>query len=335
MKERIVKHLRHALLKRRMNLGDRFLIAVFSLFFPERMGKLEQPLKESLLKWRIAIVSPSDLQQDLYLRLLWGDYWVRYELIKAFGETGCIVTNVEPDIVIHLFGSPRKLPKNAYKIIWIHSHPDLVNAKVLRQYDKIFCLSPSFIKKINQMGFEAELMIGATAKRPIQREIKYDIVFAGNSRRLPYGRKIVQDVGETPYNFKVWGWGWKNILPERYHGGEYFDNQRLNELYASSLITLNDHHEDMNREGFINPRIFDILASGGFCISDKNCGINEIFGDSVPQYESPKHLRELIDFYINHPDERLKLMEKGRKIALSHTWQKRAEQFLKGIDKRN
>jgi len=87
----------------------------------------------------------------------------------------------------------------------------------------------------------------------------------------------------------------------------------------------------MAREGFLTPRIFDILASGGFCISDKNSGINEIFGDSVPQYESPEHLRELIDFYINHPDERLKLMEKGRKIALSHTWQKRAEQFLKGI----
>jgi len=79
----------------------------------------------------------------------------------------------------------------------------------------------------------------------------------------------------------------------------------------------------MAREGFVAVRIFDILASGGFCVSDSNSGINEIFGDSVPQYESPEHLRELIDFYINHPDDRLKLMEKGRKVALSHTWQKR------------
>ena len=80
-------------------------------------------------------------------------------------------------------------------------------------------------------------------------------------------------------------------------------------------------------------KIFDILASGGFCISDKNSGIEEIFGDSVPQYESAQHLRELIDFYIDHPDERSRLMEKGRKIACSHTWGERANQFLKEIYK--
>ena len=45
------------------------------------------------------------------------------------------------------------------------------------------------------------------------------------------------------------------------HCGEqyFFDNQRLNEIYTSSLITLNNHNEDIAREGFINPRIFDII----------------------------------------------------------------------------
>ena len=185
------------------------------------------------------------------------------------------------------------------------------------------------------MGFKAELMIGATAKKPLQEEIKYDIVFVGNTRfDLPYDRKIVHDVGETPHNFKVWGARWKDKLPQKYYGGQYIDNQSLDNLYASSLITLNDHHDDMSREGFVAVRVFDILASGGFCISDKNSGIEEIFGDAVPQYESARHLKELIDYYINHPDERLKLMEKGREIALSHTWQKRAEQFLKAIESR-
>ncbi len=334
MKERIVKYLRHVLLKRKRNIGDRFLITAFSLFFSERMIWLNATTNEFWQGQRVSIVSNSDSVPNLYRQLRWGDYWVKYELIKELGEISGIVTNEEPDIVIHLFGFPTKMPKNTYKIVWIYSHPDRVNAKLLRQYDKIFCLSYSFIKKINQMGFEAELMIGATAKRPLRREIKYDIVFVGNHRMgVPLGRKIVQDVGETPYNFKVWGTGWKSILPEKYYGGQYIDNQRLDELYASSLIALNDHHEDMAREGFVAIRIFDILASGGFCISDRNSGINEIFGDSVPQYESPEHLRELIDFYINNPDERLKLMEKGRKIALSHTWQKRAEQFLKGIER--
>ncbi|MCK4352473.1 glycosyltransferase [candidate division WOR-3 bacterium] len=286
-------------------------------------------LKRSLLNCRIAIKATSDFERNLYTRLQYGDYWVKYELIKVFGEMGCIVTDEYPNIVIHLFGRQTKLPKTTYNLIWIYSHPDEVTPKLLRQYDKIFCLSSSFINKINQMGFEAKLMLGATVKKPIVSDIKYDIVFVGNARpELPYGRKIIQDVGETAYNFKVWGYGWKNILPKKYYGGAYFDNQRLNELYASSLITLNDHFEDMANEGFVAVRIFDILASGGFCISDKNSGIKEIFGDTVPQYKSAEHLRKLIDFYINNPDERLELMKKGQKIALSHPWQERAKQFL-------
>jgi len=333
MRRKITNYLREILLKRKRSLGEEILIRVASLFYPQKMERLKASLKEFLLNWRIAIICVSDFRLDLYTRLQDGDYWVKYELIKAFGETGYVVTDVNPDIVIHLFGAPARLPKGRYKVIWIYSHPDRVSADLLRRYDKIFCLSSSFIAKINQMGFEAELMVGATAKRPIQREIKYDIVFVGNTRPIRGGRKIVQDVGRTSYNFKVWGKGWKNILPQKYIGGEYFDNQQLDELYVSSLITLNDHHEDMSREGFVAIRIFEILASGGFCISDRNSGIERIFGDAVPQYKSSQHLRELIDFYINHPKERLRLMKKGREIALSHTWKKRVGQFLNAIDK--
>lgn len=292
-------------------------------------------LEEFSLKWRIGITSYSDIDSNLYTRLWWADCWYKYELIKAFGEMGNIVTEEDPDIVVHLFGTPTKLPRNTYKIIWIHSHPDRVNPHLLEQYDKIFCRSSSFIRKINQMGFEAELMIGATAKKPVQRDKKYDIIFVGNARpELPYGRKIVRDLGELAYNFKfkVWGKDWESILPKGYYHGQYFDDQRLNEVYASSLIALNDHHEDMRREGFISSKIFDILASGGFCVSDKNPGVEEIFGDTVPQYESPEHLKELVDFYVGNPDERLRLMERGRKIALSYTWKRVAEQFLGAME---
>ena len=329
IKGEIDSYLRYILLKNKKSLSRRSLVRLLSLSYPKKMEKL----RESLLNWRISIVSYSDGDPNLYTQLQWGDYWVKYELIKAFGEMGYTVTNVNPNIIIHPFGAPTKLPKHTYKIAWIYSHPDTVNPKVLRQYDKIFCLSSSFIQKINQIGFEAELMVGATAKKPVQREIKYDIVFVGNYRpELPYGRKIVRDIGETPYNFKVWGVGWKDKLPKKYYGGQYFDNQKLEELYAAALITLCDHHEDMSREGFVSVRIFDALASGGFCISDKNAGIEEIFGDAVPQYESAQHLRELIDFYINNPDERLRLMKKGGEIALSHTWKEKAELFLKVLD---
>ena len=294
----------------------------------EKLARLKK--KE---KVRITVVSPSDFDTDSSRRILWGDHWVKYELEREFKNLGLSVVENDPDVILYLFGIPvRSLPQETYNMVWLYSHPDMVTPQNLRHFDKIFCLSSSYTDKLRAMGYDdVELMIGATSKRPIEMEKKYDIVFVGNNRG-PQGRRIITDIGEVPYNFKVWGNGWDKVLPKKYYGGRYFDNQKLGELYASSLISINDHHPDMSRDGFVAVKIFDILASGGFAISDRNTGIAEIFGDAVPQYESPEHLTELLDLYIARPDERLKLMEKGRKIALSHTYRERAEQFLNALN---
>jgi len=277
---------------------------------------------------RIRVLTHAETERDLSKRMQWGDYWVKYELEREFIKLGFHVVQENPDVILYLFGVPvNGLSRDTYNIAWVYSHPDMVTTQNLKQFDKLFTLSPSYADKLRQMGYEdTNVMISATSKKPLQREKRYDIVFVGNSRGMD-GRRIVRDVGHVPYNFKVWGRGWDLLLPEKYYGGPYFDYEKLSDLYASSLISLEDHHPDMAREGFVDIKVFDILAGGGFAISDRNPGIGEIFGDAVPQYESPGHLRELLDYYITNPDRRTELMMKGRKIALAHNWKKRAEQF--------
>jgi spore maturation protein CgeB len=140
---------------------------------------------------------------------------------------------------------------------------------------------------------------------------------------------VVRDLRETTHDFKVWGNLWKELLPDKHYGGKYWDYEKLEELYASARITMNDHHPDMAREGFVSNKMFDILASGGFVISDKNIGIEKIFGRAVPQYESTEQLQELVAFYLENPIEREKLMIEGRKIALSNTYKNRAAQLVR------
>jgi len=279
---------------------------------------------------RIKVLAFSESERDLSKRKQWGDYWVKHELEKEFQNLGLVVVEQNPDAILYLFGVPVKgLPKETYNMVWVYSHPDMVTPRNLKEFDKIFSLSASHTDKLQAMGYQdVDVVIGATAKKPLVREKLHDIVFVGNARG-PHGRKIVSDVGHVPYDFKVWGRGWDSLLPPQFYGGRYYDYEKLDELYASSSISLNDHHADMAREGFVAVKIFDILASGGFAISDKNAGIKEIFGDAVPQYESPKHLRELLAFYLTHREERLNLAKEGREIALSHTWRKRAEQFAR------
>jgi len=337
-KTTIARYFDRLLVKRRHTVSEKALLQGVRIARPEWLKWRTASLRDLLLKRRVAIISPSDDDPDLYRRLQWGDTWAKYELTKALGELGYLVTDIEPDVIIHLYGGPAELPPNTYKIIWIYSHPETVNADLLCRYDRIFCLSSSFVRKVQPMGFEAEVMWSATSKRPRSNDIKYDVVFVGNAH-ADGRRQIVDDVlrqaqgdiGMPDYNFKVWGRGY-HYLAERYWAGQYVDYTDLSDLYSSSLITLNDHHPDMAAAGFVAIRVFDILASGGFCISDANPGLDEIFGDAVPQYQSAVELQKLLHYYITYPEARRPHMEKGQAIVKNHTWRKRAKQFLQGIE---
>jgi len=183
------------------------------------------------------------------------------------------------------------------------------------------------------MGYlNIEPMPACTSKSPVNIPLEHDLIFLGNARESrPDGRAIVGDMIRAGLDFKVWGNRWENLLPRANYGGSHWDYRRLAELYASAKITLNDHHPDMEREGFVSNKVFDILASGGFVISGRNRGIAPLFDDAVPEYESAEHLREMVTYYLAHSEERQRLMAKGQRIARTHTYAQRAIQFTREL----
>lgn len=287
---------------------------------------------------RVAILSYSDLEPDLARQYLWGDFWFKYEMIKAVGGLGFAVVDLfsqyRPDVVIHLFGDPVDTTpfSSAYKILWIHSNPDKVTPRILEQYDRIFCISDLFAARIGEMGFNCTVVQQGSSKRPIPGlALQYDVTFVGNARaKLGGSRQIVEDMGQPDFDFKVWGAGYRS-LDERYWAGHYVDNAQLSVLYGASRISLNDHNPAMAAEGFINPRVFDILAAGGFCISDPNPSLSQAFGDTVQQYRAPSHLRELVDHYLANPQEREELARRGHVMVAQYTWDRVASSLLDGI----
>lgn len=263
---------------------------------------------------------------------VWGDYWLKINLTREFMRLNWPVATADPRIRLHLFGeSAVTISAGTYNIIWIHSHPDWITPEILGRYQKIFCISERFIKKIEAMGFEAEFLMLPTGCTPLKREKKYDIVFVGNTKQGAM-RNIVRDIGPDRQNIKIWGWGWKGLIPDAWHGGEYYENGNLNELYASAKIVLNDHHPDMKKEGFINPRILDVLASGGFVISDRVQGIEEVLGNSVPCYETPEELHRLIETYINNSEARDAIAKKGQAKALQYTYHACCSAIIRHIE---
>lgn len=278
----------------------------------------------------IGLIAYSDFYDQPEQRV-WGDYWFKENLMKEFVRSGYPVDNKSPKILLHLFGEPlADLPSDTYNILWVHSHPDRVNPEVLKKYQKIYCISKPFIRKIKNMGFDADFMMIPTNMTPVHCVKKYDIVFVGNTRQNKM-RKVISDLGDSPYKVKIWGWGWKGLIPDKWYGGEYYENARLNELYAASRVALNDHHEDMRREGFINPRVLDVLASGGSVVSDEVPGMNDLLDNSVLTYQTPEELRNILDACIRGAAGREETGERGREIALRYTYAACCNEIIRHI----
>ncbi len=103
---------------------------------------------------------------------------------------------------------------------------------------------------------------------------------------------------------------------------------KINNLYASALVCPNIHGDFqknmvtdyMQVPGeMINDRIFQVILSGGFAISDNTPIVKEFFSaDEVPYAETKEEFKELITHFVNHPLERLSYMRKAKEKILSH-----------------
>jgi hypothetical protein len=329
MKERLLRRIENALVSRRPSWLDRLALSLVGGLRPGVLDTRERFRRHFVDGPRVSLLAASDRDPDLYRRLQGGDVWMKHGLSVALGVAGVVVTDLEPDVVIHLFGGEMEAPRAPVRVLWIHSHPETVTPHLVSQYDRVFCVSHSFAARIREWGFDCGVLLLATSLPPVRAALRYDVVFVGNARN-DGRRKIVDDVGTPDFSFSVWGGGYR-ALPPRYHAGDYCEYFRLPELYASSAIALNDHTPTMAEHGLITPRVFDVLASGGFCISDVNSGLSEVFGDAVPQYRTRGELRELIEFFLANPEAREALRRKGQRIALAHSWSARAGELLERL----
>lgn len=289
---------------------------------------------------RYAIVSFSDMHGNLGQQMQWGDYWVKQELTAAITGLGGIVVEpfMRPDVMIHLFGGFYDLPPAGEHVLWIHSHPEKLDPKFLNSYDRVYCISRNECDSFRDKGVQCTWLPMATGKRlQSPGTISERVVFVGNAiPELGGHRPVVDDMlsvlkQNQEIKFSLWGGLYKD-LPPGVLVAEYIPNHELDALYAGSAIVLNDHRREMRERGYINPRILDVVASGGFVVSDRNAAVEDYLGDSVPQYDGADELGDILSEYIGHPDRRSERMVNARERVLEYTWT-RVAKGLMGVER--
>lgn len=106
--------------------------------------------------------------------------------------------------------------------------------------------------------------------------------------------------------------------------------RRLYDLAASTKVFVAPKYPQDNF--YWSNRIYQILGSGGFLIHPKLDGLADegfIDGENIVLYRNGRELREKIDYYLEHDDEREKIRKAGHKhVTENYTYSKRVKDFL-------
>lgn len=117
---------------------------------------------------------------------------------------------------------------------------------------------------------------------------------------------------------------------------------KVKDLYASALVCPTLHGEWQKGEVcelmhipafMINDRIFQVVLSGGFAVSDNNPIVKEFFAESeVPYANTMEEYVRLVNYYAEHSEKRESFMKKAKaRILKEHLYTHRMTNFLKEI----
>ncbi len=198
------------------------------------------------------------------------------------------------------------------------------------QLDVAGCTHHAFI----QTGCDPGIHHPVTLTEKEESVYRCDVSFAGAG----YTNRIALFKGLTGIDFKIWGVNWVDRDLSRnatIHEG-WFDTDTYLKIAAGSKINLNlhssAHHYGVDPTcDALNPRVFEIAAAGGFQLCDPCIGLEQYFDTEteIPVYRSLDELREKINWYLSHEDERIEAARLAHERAINeHTYIARAQSML-------
>jgi spore maturation protein CgeB len=146
-----------------------------------------------------------------------------------------------------------------------------------------------------------------------------------------YGERIAALEALHDFDLGIWSVHEVPASLRRFYRGPALGEQMLRAT-CGSTIALNPHGDFMRYGG--NMRLFEACGVGAFQIADDRPGIAEWFtvGEQLVTYRDPDHLRDLVRYYLAHPDERARIAAAGQvHVQAHHTYDQRMTQLVELI----
>lgn len=284
--------------------------------------------------------------------------------VRTIEPSGAVVDLAEafrPDLVLAL-NSVECMPastaiglreKGFRTAVWFTDDPYYtdVTLNLAPHYDYVFTLESACVPLYQELGcaqvYHLPFAANTGLYRPkaVETSKRTDICFIGSAFR----NRIELFDELAPYlkdkRVLISGYWWDrlrhfDLLREKIITGYWLSPEETCGYYNGAKIVINLHRaidDESNRNSrmvparSVNPRTFEINASGGFQLCDFREELSSVYapGAELDTFSSPAELMEKLDYWLAHPAEREQAALAGiRRTMREHTYRNRISRML-------
>ncbi|CAM4274789.1 glycosyltransferase [Paenibacillus alkaliterrae] len=269
-----------------------------------------------------------------------------------------------PDLVIVLDGMNLSVERiNSLRqmgipaAIWLTDDPYYtdITIKIAPHYDYIFTLERNCLSLYQELGCNQVHYLPFAAQssifrpKPVSISMRKDISFIGSA----YWNRIAVFDRLAPYlsgkNVSISGIWWERLqnyklIASKVSPGTWLNPEETSKVYNGAKIVINLHRayddEAYNSnsrriQAFSpNPRTFEISGCGVLQITDVRDDLGQFYkpGIEVVTYTTPEELREKMEYYLQHEEERRFIALRGLyRTMRDHTYVNRMAQLLRTV----
>ena len=171
----------------------------------------------------------------------------------------------------------------------------------------------------------------------------HDVVFVGTAWQERID--LLSAVDWTGIDLGLYG-SWELLADDaplrQYVRAEVVANGITAALYRNAKIGVNLHRTSSHYEvgggthyvgaESLNPRCYELAATGCFFVTDDRAEVGEVFGSAVPTFRTAADLESLIRYYLAHDAERQARAAALPALVADHTFDRRVAEMLAVLD---
>lgn len=269
--------------------------------------------------------------------------WLYRESSKAWLYTilEAQIKAYRPDILysmaIETIGSDFLRSVKGYYRLAIGQHAAPLPTHDISEYDLMLSSLPNQVDYFPKQGMASELFrLGFEPKilsRLSTNEKRFDIVFVGGLGGPHQQGTQALELLCRQYNIKVWGYGIEKVPMDSpihtvYVGPVW--GLEMYQILRDAKIVFN-RHINISGDYANNMRLYEATGVGTLLVTDHKQNLVDLFepGREVIAYHNAEECAELIQYYLNHDDEREAIARAGQqRTLLEHTYYQRMQELV-------